>query len=122
MRLADHCRCIRITLLGPWINDTPSYSSHAISFRMGGGMKRLLVCFDGTWNSAGSERAETNATPIARTTWPPQGRLLLRFAVAAFCLVRLCCLRSLSRCTRAALHLVRSCLHEVGHEPLSEPT
>jgi uncharacterized protein (DUF2235 family) len=29
-------------------------------------MKRLVVCFDGTWNSADNEEAETNVTRIAR--------------------------------------------------------
>jgi len=29
-------------------------------------MKRLVLCFDGTWNSADSERAETNVARIAR--------------------------------------------------------
>ena len=29
-------------------------------------MKRLVVCFDGTWNSADSEKAETNVALIAR--------------------------------------------------------
>lgn len=29
-------------------------------------MKRLVICFDGTWNSADSERAETNVALIAR--------------------------------------------------------
>ncbi len=30
------------------------------------GPKRLVVCFDGTWNSADSEKAETNVARIAR--------------------------------------------------------
>ncbi len=29
-------------------------------------MKRLVVCFDGTWNAADSEMAETNVARMAR--------------------------------------------------------
>ena len=48
-------------------------------------MKRLVVCFDGTWNSADSRRAETNVARIARavranseTEGVPQLTLYLR--------------------------------------------
>ncbi|MXP65343.1 DUF2235 domain-containing protein [Roseomonas sp. M0104] len=48
-------------------------------------MKRLVVCFDGTWNSADSRRAETNVARIARavranseTEGTPQLTLYLR--------------------------------------------
>ena len=29
-------------------------------------MKRLVICFDGTWNSADAERADTNVALLAR--------------------------------------------------------
>ena len=35
--------------------------------------KRLVVCFDGTWNSADSERAETNVARIARAVRASSG-------------------------------------------------
>ncbi|WP_048708971.1 DUF2235 domain-containing protein [Microvirga massiliensis] len=37
-------------------------------------MKRLVVCFDGTWNSADSEEAETNVTRLARAIHATQHR------------------------------------------------
>ncbi|MCG7362374.1 DUF2235 domain-containing protein [Roseomonas sp. ACRSG] len=36
-------------------------------------MKRLIVCFDGTWNSADSRRAETNVARLARAVRATSG-------------------------------------------------
>ncbi len=36
--------------------------------------KRLVVCFDGTWNNADSERAETNVVRLARAVRANSGR------------------------------------------------
>jgi hypothetical protein len=48
-------------------------------------MKRLIICFDGTWNSADSQRADTNVALLARaihstvgTEGIPQSVLYLR--------------------------------------------
>ena len=48
-------------------------------------MKRLIICFDGTWNSADSQRADTNVALLARaihstvgTGGIPQSVLYLR--------------------------------------------
>ena len=48
-------------------------------------MKRLVICFDGTWNSADAERAETNVALLTRaihatvgTGGIPQSVLYLR--------------------------------------------
>ena len=48
-------------------------------------MKRLVICFDGTWNSADAERADTNVALLARaihatvgTGGIPQSVLYLR--------------------------------------------
>ena len=38
-------------------------------------MKRLIVCFDGTWNNADSRRAETNVARIARAVRATSGDL-----------------------------------------------
>jgi uncharacterized protein (DUF2235 family) len=50
--------------------------------RLEGGMalgKRLVLCFDGTWNAADSERAETNVVKLARAipVRAPSGELQL---------------------------------------------